>query len=558
MNPNYNNQYTLPVRSNHLTVSKSNGTKEHGSTTSWFGPVLGVVLLVNFIFGVGMGWRLRAQHLTTFDGYSVDGGESERSAHTLRISSPYQTIDEAKGAHGTHTYQPYEYATPEVADMSAWTTAPAALQTFATVEMGELGGLVQILQGSKELIPIKDVLDKLVVQAHANEVGFEAAVKKVKQELLPHLKLKDAPLARRYIYASFAFAAAGLQRKPDVSDPSKQAGKHSAPGVHRSDSPRVAAALDALAAGLVRLHYSRIDQVQQDYSAQGLRGKTAPVHFLHISKSGGSTVCAAFRTVCGPHFTPAEEESMMTNCWIRGTGPQWEAPRKHQNLTCKETEDIYSTNNITMLSNEGFLAGTSSDEPLNKLCNDRLLHFTLLRNPFSRTMSHSKLNNVHVTSDEKLEHGQRYAQLDFAGKMSAAPEIFHNYMTRVLAGNAVYNLPPEMLTKQHLFAAQRQIARFDTVGVLEDAAGLQDLLDAMLLFPKEVNFKDIQQRHRGKKKIAKMVNTTSNAEWAMVLEANRLDFQAWQFGWLVFKLDHLIFERGSALAGPRDPSLRVC
>jgi hypothetical protein len=86
MNPKYNNQYALPVRSNHLTVSKSSGTKEHGSTTSWFGPVLGVVLLVNFIFGVGMGWRLRAQHLIKVDGYSVGGVSGIRSSSTERVA----------------------------------------------------------------------------------------------------------------------------------------------------------------------------------------------------------------------------------------------------------------------------------------------------------------------------------------------------------------------------------------------------------------------------------------------------------------------------------------
>jgi hypothetical protein len=366
--------------------------------------------------------------------------------------------------------------------------------------------------------------------------------------------LEDTALARRYIYASFAIAANSVRRSHSDS-----ADSNDGENANSINSPQVEAALDTLAAAFVALHYARIAQIQQDRRAQASSGRStaAPVHFLHISKSGGTTVCAAFQKACGLQQTPSmKTPGIMPHCWLRGTGPQWEAPRKHQALSCKQTEELYSSSNISMLSNEGFLAGDSSI-PLEKLCNTNLLHFTLLRNPFSRTMSHSKLNNVH-TIPGVLKQGQRYDHLSLVERMTAAPEIFHNYMIRVLTGKAAYELPSGQLTSQHLTLAQRQIARFDTVGILEDTAGLQDLLESMMLFPAGLNFKEIEKRHRGKSKLAKMVNTTSVGEWAMVLAANQLDFQAWRFGGLVFKLDHLIFERGRDLTGRRAEELRVC
>ena len=360
---------------------------------------------------------------------------------------------------------------------------------------------------------------------------------------------EDVALSRRLIYATFVLEA---QRLPEDA----------------GSSVRVQSALDKLATALVAMHHRRIAVLQTRNPVPDYHGKTAALHFLHISKSGGTTMCAGFKKYCGPNQLPSNANNeKLPHCWVRGTGPIWEAPRKHRNLKCEELGALYADKSASVVSNEGHLMGGTADTPLTSLCNSAFLHATLLRNPFSRTMSHSTLDDVHISASAESEMAKRelgdchwgksekngkadcrYSEFTLQQRMAAQPAIFNNYIHRVLLGPNVYHSAHDGVKQHHLLLAQQQLARFDTVVVLEDKRGMEELLQKTLLVP-TFDLDTVMKRHRKPSSVAKTARHTTQKEWGMVRNNNLLDFHVWRFGWLIHKLDYQIFKRGGGGGG---------
>ena len=420
----------------------------------------------------------------------------------------------------------------------------------------ELVGMLAVVRGtSPELVALQTALATRLAGSVHDASSFEKAVRLFLAEmgmerngsggsrrLIGGIPSEGVALARRQIYATFELVARTvmLQGSSTLSE----------------ENAVISGAMDTLAAALVAMHYQRIAAVQKLNPVPSQRGKTAALHFLHISKSGGTTMCAGFHKNCGHgQLPPSSRDSEMPHCWIKGTGPIWEAPRKHSNLGCEELDALYASKAVSFLSNEGYLMGGTSEEPLTKLCNKALLHVTLLRNPFSRTMSHSVLGDVHVTaSEDTLEREIKkcrskdkaecnYHSFTLQERMAANPSIFNNYIHRVLLGPNVYHAAPATLTKKHLLLAQQQLARFDTVVVLEDKVGMRLLLEKMLL-ASDFNLDSVMKRHRKKKSVEK-VSKRAGA----IYDGNLLDFHVWRFGWLIYKLDYQMFHRGDVGGG---------
>eukprot|EP01147_Barroeca_monosierra_P006643 gene6643-9430_t len=74
-----------------------------------------------------------------------------------------------------------------------------------------------------------------------------------------------------------------------------------------------------------------------------------PIMFLHVSKSGGTSMCRLAAAA------DMRIHSKANNCWIQGMGPVWFSNFPHIPRTCSQYLEIFQTEHIDFLANEAFL-----------------------------------------------------------------------------------------------------------------------------------------------------------------------------------------------------------
>ena len=389
--------------------------------------------------------------------------------------------------------------------------------SLTAAELGEVAALGLLLHDEVPLDAHKLLLLGNVRHPTPNVVV--AAANHLSASLIKALPLGATGLLRHVLYAGVALLVARLS----AAD---------------AGSRRVAAAMQNLRDAFVSAHHRRLGELRRTHPAPAFVGRRTPVYFLHISKSGGSTVCsiARSRNDSKNGCVAVRDKSP---CWVKGTGPQWENTRKHDSLGCEATEALYAEHNISWLSNEGFLGGRTV-KPLESLCTGRLMYMTMLRNPFMRTHSHSQHREVDVLNKQAVNNAP-FHTLSVGQKMIAHPPIFDNYMTRVLLGEGVYNLARGQLNATHLQAAKMQLARFDLVLSLEAGLLRPALLRNMFKWA-DTDFDGQAMRRRGHKKRGYQAGNTTLEEWGLIIQQNMLDYRLWQFGTTLTRLEAAIFK----------------
>ena len=272
---------------------------------------------------------------------------------------------------------------------------------------------------------------------------------------------------------------------------------------------------------------------------------------MHVSKSGGTSVCdLAYDEANACRPPNREQNGFSAHCWTQGTGPAWEAgsPKRHMNLSCQETVDLFQRTKSGIVFNEGYLPTPAAG---GRLCNDPLIHATVLRNPFQRVESHTHLFDVR--KEVGVWGDRRWSDLTLEEKAQANPYIFDNYITRVLLGHATYYSAGESgaLGDDHLRAGQLRLLQFDVVATLENACARQHLWSRALLWP-ITDLNAHTKRRRDKRKVIKHGRET---DWDLIMRHNAIDYQLWRLGGLISSIDHAIFGL-SSLSPPS--KLRTC
>eukprot|EP00198_Chlamydomonas_reinhardtii_P012983 XP_001702320.1 predicted protein [Chlamydomonas reinhardtii] len=171
---------------------------------------------------------------------------------------------------------------------------------------------------------------------------------------------------------------------------------------------------------------------------QGAAAKGA-IEFLHISKSGGTSMC----TVADANGCSAESTSNFGNCMVRrfDDRPRWVSATAHNETAPLDGWRWYYR----------YL----------------FLNVILLRHPLSRLVSHIKwIMKVYRTEYGKL-HEDFFRGRDAAWWRRFAPAAVDNYNMRLLLGEGAYYAPIGSLTAAHLAAARLVLLAYDVVLMLE-------------------------------------------------------------------------------------------
>ena len=179
---------------------------------------------------------------------------------------------------------------------------------------------------------------------------------------------------------------------------------------------------------------------------QQLREKEA-VHFLHVSKSGGMSMCAL--AVANGCRVPDDGTGLHnSNCWSREMfdGPEWERsksrPSKYSN--CVRQVEFSQRMRFNFLAKENALEGG--------IC-PQLLNLLVVRELIARVLSHwdeIRLKNARRLSGSNAYHWAR-----------RFPIVSRNFYVRSLNGPGVYR--SANTTVVHLNRAIERIDRFDLV-----------------------------------------------------------------------------------------------
>ncbi|KAG2426151.1 hypothetical protein HXX76_013132 [Chlamydomonas incerta] len=252
---------------------------------------------------------------------------------------------------------------------------------------------------------------------------------------------------------------------------------------------------------------------------QGAAAKGA-IEFLHISKSGGTSMC----TVADANGCTAESTTNFGNCMVRrfDDRPRWVSATAHNETapldgwrwyyrylvrrgerTCEYRDEFMHRKHFTFYSNEfavhgglddrsywanGTSTGTAAGADPSAaaaaaagaaagsapgptyasahVCS-QFLNVILLRHPLSRLVSHIKW----IMKVYRTEYGKRHEDF-FRGRDAAwwrrfAPAAVDNYNMRLLLGEGVYYAPIGSLGAAHLAAARLVLLAYDVVLLLE-------------------------------------------------------------------------------------------
>ena len=205
-----------------------------------------------------------------------------------------------------------------------------------------------------------------------------------------------------------------------------------------------------------------------------------PVFFLHVSSSGGSSLCALAQSQpcarvpsCGVRGT---DDGLNKNCNLQCAHPwDWRqhctapacAPpakpcRPPYKPGCAGLSRYVRRRNLSFVASETLLA--------HGLCPE-FAYVAVVRDPVARLQS--QLERMSATPNHRLH------------AMMARPRVFNasettslmgtaavdNYLTRLLLGPSAFFLPLRGINASHALAASRVLARFAAVIPLEDLGG---------------------------------------------------------------------------------------
>lgn len=204
------------------------------------------------------------------------------------------------------------------------------------------------------------------------------------------------------------------------------------------------------------LKHTRNGTVELDADAVNLeRTAQKPIHFLHVSKSGGTFFCG-----CGNEngLNPGLLHDMATNCnFLWEDKAYWESnlwvplpfaflPSK---TSCNVTAGHMRSRNIGLEGNENFLPGDG------ELCPE-FENILIMRDPMHRLISH-----LHQMLYDPTQMTPGEIQTKF-------PRLSNNYFARVLGGEAVHGLPYGQLPPELLEKTRRKLHEFDDVFLMDE------------------------------------------------------------------------------------------
>ncbi|KXZ47683.1 hypothetical protein GPECTOR_33g565 [Gonium pectorale] len=308
----------------------------------------------------------------------------------------------------------------------------------------------------------------------------------------------------------------------------------------RLHAPGLPAELQALRsdAELARLTF-RIYRQLWNRHRQGAAVKGA-VEFLHISKSGGTSMCSvADRNGC-----VAESTTNYGNCMVRrfDDRPRWVSLAEHNktaapdgwrwyyrylvrrgNRTCEYRDEYMRRKGFTFYSNEFAAHGGLEGEPEPPWASAHVcphfLNVIMLRHPIARLVSHIRW----IIKVYRTEYGRSFEPF-FRGRDADywrrfAPAAVDNYYSRLLLGEAAFYAPTDTLDATHLAAARLVLLQYDALGW---RAGLATA------------HARVASHHRSAADLMPY-------DMDELVAANDVDVRLYDFGAAVHKLDGLMF-----------------
>ena len=198
----------------------------------------------------------------------------------------------------------------------------------------------------------------------------------------------------------------------------------------------------------------------------------APVWFLHVSKSGGSSLCAA-AAAAGCHDA-GRAEGGRNGCWSRelGDGPDWMVvpmARTRHNVSCAERLAHCRRRGIDFLAREAELP-TPDGTPT--VCSGSLTSVMLVNDPIVRLASH--LGEIYAHSYEAVGYGKLLPPSEMllrggrhydVSRLLRSPFalLADNFLTRYLSGAPASKLPFGTINASHAAAAMRTLRAVDWV-----------------------------------------------------------------------------------------------
>ncbi|PNH01177.1 hypothetical protein TSOC_012950 [Tetrabaena socialis] len=361
-----------------------------------------------------------------------------------------------------------------------------------------------------------------------------AALRELTQQLAALGPASCHPITRRVVLA----ALARLQLR--IHAPG---GSAEAPGAAAAAALRASPELPLLLFRTYRLLYNK--------HRQGAAAKGA-IEFLHVSKSGGTSMCAvADRNGCA-----AESTTNFGNCMVRrfDDRPRWVSAAVHNQTaaldgwrwyyrylvrrgerSCEYRDEYMKRKRFTFYSNEFAAHGGLAHPASAHLC-PQLLNIILLRHPLDRLVSHVRW----IIKVYRTEYGRGFEPF-FRGRdadywRSFAPAAVDNYYARLLLGEAAFYAPTGSLNATHLAAAQLVMLQYDVVLLLE--AGDTDELFLKHALGWRVGLASARARVAGSHRAALELAPYDLDE---LLAANDLDVQLYEFGAAVHQLDGMMF-----------------
>ena len=189
--------------------------------------------------------------------------------------------------------------------------------------------------------------------------------------------------------------------------------------------------------------------------------------YVHIHKSGGTTVCKTAQT-------NGEEVNSHNNCNMKGDGP-WTITEKTLSRTCEERYQLAKENGYSFVAMERFLLEDELD------CKDRFLYVLMLRDPEKRHKSHIDVHRYGIVQDkhrgfvgeEKIKTKRKKLKREVKSDLGIAlmdnDLSGDNYLTRILLGERGFNgtLPLGSITYKHGEDAKKKLEQFDIILRLE-------------------------------------------------------------------------------------------
>ena len=196
-----------------------------------------------------------------------------------------------------------------------------------------------------------------------------------------------------------------------------------------------------------------------------------PVFFLHVSSSGGSSLCALAQSQpcarvpsCGANcnLQCAHPWDWRQHCMVPACAPPAKPCRPPYKPGCAGLSRYVRRRNLSFVASETLLA--------HGLCPE-FAYVAVVRDPVARLQS--QLERMSATPNHRLH------------AMMARPRVFNasettslmgtaavdNYLTRLLLGPSAFFLPLRGINASHALAASRVLARFAAVIPLEDLGG---------------------------------------------------------------------------------------